>query len=1186
MDRLNGNARCWWTLCRWWLVICLPCQAEVGQLPPLRVLGPESGLPSTEIVGLEQDPAGDVWIATKDGLARYDGVGIARWQHDPADPHSLPENRLQALHVGADGRVWVGGVSRGAAVLDPARGTVTRYGIEQFALMRSNSILDIATEADAVWFGTMDGVYRIAGDGQIRGWWQMPDDPTALQGKAVINMNFDADGVLWLATTGGLARIDRDGQLQQVAVPGQTSVRLIYSVVPIGGQLWVGTASGVIVRQADGQWTRPEWSALFARPNAMTDIKADPAGGLWVGSQRGAWRIRRDGLPIPVRPTVDPVEMPIHRLLLQADGAVWVPVYGRGLGYLRSDWRRVMQFARGTSDLVGDRYHAITPAREGGHWLLTRHGAMEHLDRQGGVKQPDAAVLAALKHDRLTAITVDDTGAFWMAGHDRVIRVQQEGTVRRWRHDDGQDAALPGPHLHILAAPGGRIWINSALSGIQVRDADSGTVLRNLLVTDPDMAGFHPGDVEQMEIGPDGGVWVAGVDGLVRLDLEHGVQGEAALRGARVLAFGFDGEHVLWLFRSHQLERFQWRAGQWQWTQTVAVADGLPVIDPGGLRVDPQHRVWLSTSRGLYRWDPELRHVQHVGVQHGLQSQEFIERMLALDADGMLVGATIDGGVVMIDTKLPDPPVQTPRLNLRRTAVRRDGQWQELDAGAALMFAHDEREFRIGMRLPYFDAPASHRYWSQLQGYDADWVAQGAQGDRVFSGVPPGHYQLQLRAADGNGHVSQIHTLAVQIQPPWWSRLEVRSLAVLVLVAVMLVSARSYRRRLHRQHAWQLAERERTLAEHASLAKSRFLATFGHEVRTPMTGVLGMSELLLGTTLDCQQRAYIESIHHSGQHLLRLVNDALDLARIEAGRLELDDSPFDLHLLLDDIVTLQAPLAQARGLQFEYEIAPTIPSWVMGDGGRVRQILLNLLGNAIKFTEHGTMTLRVGSVPDAGLTFEISDTGPGLNAEQVERLFRRFEQAEGARTTARYGGSGLGLAISQELAAAMGGRIDVTSTLGQGTSFIVSLPLAATSPVPGQRAARVAPHAPALRLLLVEDDPTVATVISGLLHAQGHQVVHAAHGLTALAAATRERFDAALLDLDLPGIDGLRLAQLLREQGFHAPLIAITARADAEAEPEALAAGCAAFIRKPVTGEMLTDVIVRGLGKDSSDQFR
>ncbi|HXH01436.1 MAG TPA: ATP-binding protein, partial [Xanthomonadaceae bacterium] len=222
------------------------------------------------------------------------------------------------------------------------------------------------------------------------------------------------------------------------------------------------------------------------------------------------------------------------------------------------------------------------------------------------------------------------------------------------------------------------------------------------------------------------------------------------------------------------------------------------------------------------------------------------------------------------------------------------------------------------------------------------------------------------------------------------------------------------------------------------------------------------------------------------------------------------------------------------------------------------------------FTERGSVTLRVAALAPSGLRIEVADTGPGLSAEQQARLFRRFEQGEGARTATRYGGSGLGLAICQELTVAMGGAIRVDSAPGAGTRFIVELPLpTASAPTPGPAA--ITSTARPLQLLLVEDDATVAEVLRGLLQAQGHRVVHAAHGLAALSELATGDFDAALLDLDLPGIDGLDLARQIRAHDGHRhlPLLAVTARCDAQAEPSARATGFDGFLRKPASGESL-----------------
>ena len=718
---------------------------------------------------------------------------------------------------------------------------------------------------------------------------------------------------------------------------------------------------------------------------------------------------------------------------------------------------------------------------------------------------------------------------------------------------------------------------------MQQRDAETGRVLLDL--RSGDASGLGLLDAEQLDFAPDGTPWIADATGMRRFDARarrfHAVP---SLAGERVYGFAFDGNDQLWLQRLAGLEHYRRAGDGWKLVERIAQAQGMPAIGGAGMRMDVRHRLWISTTRGLYCWDPVKRTLRHYGAQSGLTSEEFIDRGIAT-ADGgrLLAAATMDGSVVLVDAAMADAPATTPTLRLDSVSVRRNGEWQPLPQGREPELSWSEHEMRVDARLLSYDDPTSNRYWSRIDGYDRGWIAQGADGGRVIAGLSPGSYLLRMRAVDANGNPAHEQRLRFRVLPPLWRTAWAYAGYAMLGMLLIAWTAFAYRRRLQRRHAWQLAEHKRELAEQASEAKSRFLATLGHEVRTPMTGVLGMSELLQSGPLDANQRGQVDAIRRAGEHLLRLVNDALDLARIEAGKLQLDPVDFELRDLVDDVVALMAPLAAQRGLRFAAAIDPATPARLRGDRGRVSQILLNLLGNAIKFTEQGEVALVVAPLSPVGVRFEVHDTGPGLNDEQKARLFRRFEQAEGARTATRYGGSGLGLAISQELAAAMGGRIDVDSEPGKGTCFIVELPVPrAQSPLhaPGPRTPREAQATSgALRLLLVEDDPTVADVVSGLLRAQGHQVTHALHGLAALAETTSTNFDAGLLDLDLPGLDGLALARALRAQGFAQPLIAVTARADADAEPAAIAAGFDGFLRKPVTGAMLAAAIADALRK-------
>lgn len=386
----------------------------------------------------------------------------------------------------------------------------------------------------------------------------------------------------------------------------------------------------------------------------------------------------------------------------------------------------------------------------------------------------------------------------------------------------------------------------------------------------------------------------------------------------------------------------------------------------------------------------------------------------------------------------------------------------------------------------------------------------------------------------------------------------------------------AYRARLRRRHRAVLAEERRRGTEQLVEAKSAFLATIGHEIRTPMTGVLGMSELLLGTELDDHQRDYVKAIHQSGQLLLRLVNDSLDIARIDAGKFELDDHTLDPAALAREVMALQVPLARQKDLTVSVDVAADVPAQIWGDELRMKQVLLNLVNNALKFTERGSVVLELSVVNGTHLRFHVADTGPGMSAEVCARLFGRFSQADGVMR--QYGGSGLGLAICRELTLLMGGTITVSSVPGEGSAFDVDLPIyeAAATPADGKAvvpAPSLRPRA-ALNVLMVEDEPTVAAVIHGLLERLGHRAVHAANGLAALAELKTRHFDLVLLDLDLPGIDGLQLARMIRAgAGTALPLIAVTARSVGDEESLVRDAGMDGLLRKPITTALLGNAI-------------
>lgn len=1155
-------------LCTAWLATA---HAGLPETPQPQQLTVADGLPSNRINGLAEDAFGYLWIATSDGLARYDGIGFKVWRVG----EGLRDNFVWAVHVDARNRVWIGTSHAGLAMLDVDRGRLRWYDRASDPRIGSDEVWSLASTRDgALWFGTANGgLHRLAPDGTITRFMPRDDDPRSVPDAAVGQLAVAPDGVLWVGTKHGVARWDGRGFVRVPAGSVRSPATNMLSFDG-DGTLWIGTPRGVSGLRPDGSPLLSPWPSYPKTLYAM--LLRDRAGNRWLDSADGLGR-DADGevrnVPLYSQSAHGLVRPSWSGAYADREGGVWFASNDSGLWYLQPDWTRFSVLPRRADDPASPAnayVHGIAPSANASMWLVGSGGVLDLLDPETGAIEHVVPDIGAGMMPM--AVREDARGRVWVSYYDGLVRYDPaSGALLRWSRDDAVDAALAGDRTEFAETADGTLWLVSRDGGAQARDAD-GHVIES--VPADGSRGLQPQKtIQQALLGPDGAPWIVGEQGLLTWDA--GTRRFEPVAGAPAGEWNgvaFDADGNAWLAGFGTLLRCRWNGAALRVLARYGERDGLPALAPSGLTVDRAGVVWLTSMRGLVRFDPERRAARLYGVHDGLPSQEFGERPVPRPEDGRIAAATPDG-LVLFDPAVVRPEPDAPQLVIESVSVRRGDARIELPPSAAFTLAPDDRDLRIVARLLSFANARSHRFRFRLAPFDQDWVEAGASGERLFSQLEPGDYTLRVQARTADNAWSPARVLAFRVAPPWWRT--PAALAGFAALAALLLwwLADAYRARLRQRHDWQLALHKRSLAEQASEAKTRFLATLGHEVRTPMTGVLGMSELLLGTPLDARQRSYAEAIRGAGHHLLRLVNDALDLARIESDRLELDPQPFALHALVADVTALTAPIARERGLAFVERVDEDAPAALLGDSVRIKQILLNLLGNACKFTERGEIGLRVCALSPRGVRFLVHDTGPGLNAEQQARVFRRFEQADGARTAARYGGSGLGLAISQELAAAMGGRISLDSEPGEGSCFVVELPLpTAALPVPAPVAERARAGEPRT-LLLVEDDPTVADVVAGLLRAQGHRVVHAPHGLAALAEAAQGRFDAALLDLDLPGMDGLALARTLRAQGFAAPLLAVTARADADAEPAARAAGFDGFLRKPVTGAMLADAL-------------
>jgi signal transduction histidine kinase/ligand-binding sensor domain-containing protein/ActR/RegA family two-component response regulator len=1000
------------------------------------------GLPQMSVLCMLQDRTGYLWLGLQEGLARFDGVSFRTFNVEGTP--ALANNYISALFEDRRGRIWIGTETGDLSYFDGAalvaapggnvlRGLVVGFaespGGDLFVAFRGAGLLrftgdqwEPVVDQDGrptghlgsfaqgwngeIWAGGEGRLFRFAG-----GRWTRFDLPYA-RGRLVTALAVDASGEVVLSEDGpAVVRLHPNGPALEPVQPGWDLPSPVRSLLfDRDRTLWIATESGVARRRAaPGAGVEP-WAG--GPGSSINTFFEDREGGLWIGTNaEGLLRLRADEV-VPLGAAEGLPHDTTWNVMEASDGALWVTTNG---GLARIDGERIEHVS--VPGLPGADAVALAERRDGSIWVGTYR-----------------------------------YGLFRLSGH--------RGPAVRFTHGDGVPG---GPITVIFEDLRGRLWVGSR-EGLAI---ESGERFQAVRLVEGDVQPYVAAIVE----GREGTVWIATNAGLFALG-PGGMRrygSRDGLAGTAINGLLLDREGRLWTATNGQgLQVFD--GGRFL---TVDRRHGLPTGTLTWIVEDDLGGLWFSSNQGLFRADRQslLRaarggakpvELRRFGLGDGMLNEECAgtgQPSATRARDGRVWFAT-GTGLVSVDPARLTPPVPPPPA-LEALVV--GGRALPLPSAAPIDLTPGQGDIEIRFTALGLDEAAGTRFRYRLNGYDDAWIEAGGRRSAFYTGLPPGSYGFDVQALhDDGGAWSAPVSLSFRQLPHVYETAWFRSLLAAAAGLALYGGVRWRSRNLERRAAElslanqglaeavrraELAHRE---AEHhaeearrAANAKGAFLATVSHELRTPLNGIFGCSELLLGSALDPRQREFAGIIRTSGETLLSLVNQILDLSQSDRGKLTLDSERFWVPGCFEEAVELVGNAAEAKGLDLALSIGPAAHRYAIGDRTRLREIATNLLANAVKFTGSGGVLADVRArIGEDGLhlELEVSDTGIGIAPEDHLRIFQPFEQVD-ASLTRRYGGSGLGLAIASRLCGWMQGTLSVESELGKGSAFTATVRL-------------------------------------------------------------------------------------------------------------------------------------------------
>ncbi len=1204
----------------------------------------QDGLSSDQTRDVVQDKLGLMWFGTLGGLNRYDGASLKVYRHDPEDSNSLSHNVARAMIVDQSGVLWIGTWGGGLNQYDREKDAFIRYqnDPDNPHSLSDDIVRTVYEDRDGtIWLGTMGGLNKLDRDSrQFTRYQHDPGDPNSLSNNIVWSIVEDSTGVLWVGTEDGLNRFDPKTEqfvhyrhnLDDPASLNHNTVRSIYE--DRLGILWLGTEAGLGKLSPERtRITRYQHDATDPQTlshNIIDSICEDRSGRIWVGTWGGGLnRFDRETETFTHyrHNTADPYSLSsdsIWHIYEGQQGMLWIATEG-GINFLDGSAKPFHHY-RALPDipntLSDNRVNTLYAGQAGIVWVGTNSGGLNKFDRQTerftqylhGPSDP-----INLSNDNLTAVYEDRQGLIWIGTRGMGLIKFDPDTERTaiYSYDDTKPHSLSHDSVvNIYEDRTGTLWIGTYGGGLNALDRETEQFTR--YQHDPaDPHTLSNNVVLSVSEDRAGTLWVGTIGGgLNKFNREtgefthylHDPSDPNSLSNDAVMSIYEDRTGTLWIGTARGLNKFDRQNNRFSSHYTTNY--GLSNDTICGILEDEKGELWLSTQKGLSRFDPRKESFRNYTVSDGLQSDTFF---LYSAPSKSRSGEMFFGGSngfnafypnEIVDNLTPPPVLITDfQLSNKPVPIGADSVLKKsiLDINN-LVLSYRDRVFSFEFVALNYRAPAQNRYRYRMEGFEKEWnEVDSTRRFATYTNLDPGDYVFRVIASNNDGIWNEEGaSIRISVTPPWWETMWFRISMIVMAIALLAgvfrwrvsaIEARS------RKLEVQVMDRTRELqeakedAETANRAKSMFLANMSHELRTALHAILGFSRFLTRNSgLDKGQQESLDIINRSGEHLLGMIDDILSLSRIEAGRIELKPAPFDVTQMLQDVGQMMKSRAEGKGLRFTLELDSALAPYMQGDVGKLRQVLINLLGNAVKFTEKGKVWLRARTQPIADpdmvlFQFEVQDTGPGIPQDSLDDVFESFVRFDHARNIER--GTGLGLAISKSLVDMMNGDITIESEPGRGSLFKVMIPLQmveAGAAIPSKASVAevigLQADQPVWRILVVDDNLENRVLLTTLLSNIGCKVKEANNGEEAIKIFQEWHPHFIWMDMRMPIMDGFEATRKLRTLpgGEAVKIVAVTASVLEERHEEILTCGCDEVVRKPFKDHEIFESMSRQLG--------